>query len=241
MQRMKAKANAAYLELLKANPKDRAVFNKVRKFSSENESPFMGEILATGYIGFPEDLEIKRSYAASLGKTARALAIYQEILAKETDVKVLARAVDIAVTLQQTAAAAQLLEKWQDADPKDPKVWEQALAVHTQLRTQPKMIEDLEPLTRLHPERKELVLQLGRHYEENRQPEKAVDMYKRSLALEPKNKAVQLKLIAPLSAGNRQGELREALLGIEKDDPAAHEAQFRLAQLYLAENDKDRA
>ena len=50
MQRMKAKANVAYLELLKANPKDRAVFNKVRKFSSENESPYMGEVLAIALL-----------------------------------------------------------------------------------------------------------------------------------------------------------------------------------------------
>ena len=80
--------------------------------------------------------------------------------------KVLGRATETALSLGQTQAAAQFLEKWISVEPKDPKVWEQALAVHTQLGNKPKMVEDLEQLVRFYPERKELTLQLARLYEE---------------------------------------------------------------------------
>ena len=44
-------------------------------------------------------------------------------------------------------------------------------------------------------------------------------MYKRALALDPKNKAVQPKLIALLIAQNRKDELREILLKHRQDRP----------------------
>ncbi|MDB5047824.1 MAG: repeat protein, partial [Fibrobacteres bacterium] len=241
MQKKPLQANIAYHDLLVANPKDRDVYLKVYKYSAANNSPYLPDILRIGYESFPEDMDIKRSYAATLGKTAKALAVYQEILAKETDVKVVSRALDIALALNQTQAAAALLDKWINIESKEPKVWEQALAVHTQMANKPRMIEDLEQLVRFYPAKKEYPLQLARLYEDQKQPDKAADMYQKALALDPKNKGVQSKLVSLLTAQNRQPELRELLLAIDRNDPTANEAQFLLAKSYLAENDRERA
>ena len=67
-QNKKPQAGSAYLELLKANPKDRAIYEKVRKHAAANDSPFEGEILRIGYENFPEDMDTKKAYAASLGQ-----------------------------------------------------------------------------------------------------------------------------------------------------------------------------
>src|SRR5690606_5186317 len=158
-----------------------------------------------------------------------------------TDVKVLARALDIALTLNQTAAASQLMDKWINIEPKEPKVWEKALSVHTLMNNRTRMIEDLEQLTRLYPEKKELTLQLARMYEEAKQPDKASDMYRKALALDPKSRPVQSKLIALLTEQKRTRELRDVLVDMDKNDPTAHDAQFLLAKMHLAENDRDRA
>ncbi len=241
MQKKTLLANQAYHDLLVANPKDKDIYAKVYKYSTANNSPYMNDILRIGYESFPEDMDTKRAYAATLGKTPKALAVYQEIIAKETDVKIIAKALDIALALNQTQAAAALLDKWINIESKDPKVWEQALAVHTQMGNKPRMIEDLVQLIRFYPARKEFPLQLARLYEEQKQPDKAADMYQKALALDPKNKAVQSKLVGLLTAQNRSGELRELLLTIDKNDPTANEAQFMLAKFYLAENDRDRA
>ncbi|MEO7425458.1 MAG: tetratricopeptide repeat protein [Fibrobacteria bacterium] len=113
--------------------------------------------------------------------------------------------------------------------------------MHTQLGNKARMSEDLEQLVRFYPARKEYSLQLARLYEDQKQPDKAADMYQKALALEPRNKAVQSKLIALYTAKNRGQDLREILLGIDKNDPTANEAQFLLAKSYLAENDRERA
>jgi tetratricopeptide (TPR) repeat protein len=241
MQKKPLLANQAYHDLLVANPKDREIFTKVHKYSAANNSPYMNDVLRIGYESFPDDMDVKRAYAATLGKTPKALGIYQEILAKETDVKVVAKALDIALALNQTQAASALLDKWINIESKDPKVWEQALAVHTQMANKPRMIEDLEQLVRFYPARKELPLQLARLYEDQKQPDKAADMYQKALALDSKNKGVQSKLVSLLIAQKREGELRELLLSIDKNDPGANEAQFMLAKMYLADNDRDRA
>ncbi|MDB5107059.1 MAG: tetratricopeptide repeat protein [Fibrobacteres bacterium] len=241
MQKKTLLANQAYHDLLVANPKERDVYTKVYKYSAANNSPYMQDILRIGYENYPDDIEAKRAYAATLGKTPKALGIYQEILAKETDVKVVAKALDIALALNQTQAAAALLDKWINIESKDPKVWEQALAVHTQMANKPRMIEDLEQLVRFYPARKEFPLQLARLYEEAKQPDKAADMYQKALALDPKNKGVQSKLVSLLISQKREGELRELLLTIDKNDPTSNEAQFMLAKMYLADNDRDRA
>ncbi|HKP95407.1 MAG TPA: tetratricopeptide repeat protein [Fibrobacteria bacterium] len=241
MQKKPLQANIAYHDLLVANPKDRDIFLKVHKYSAANNSPYLPDVLRIGYQSFPDDMDVKRAYAATLGKTAEALAVYQEILAKETDVKVVARALDIALALNQTQAAAALLDKWINIESKDPKVWEQALAVHTRMGNKPRMVEDLEQLVRFYPSRKEFPLQLARLYEDQKQPDKAADMYQKALALDPRNKGVQSKLVSLLTAQKREGELRDLLLSIDKNDPTANEAQFLLAKSYLAENDRDRA
>ncbi len=241
MQKKTLQANGAYHDLLVANPKDKDIYAKVYKYSAANASPYLPDILRIGYESFPDDMDIKLAYAGTLGKTAKALAVYQEILAKETDVKVVAKALDIALALKQTQAASGLLDKWINIESKDPKVWEQALAVHTQMGNKPRMIEDLEQLVRFYPTRKDYPLQLARLYEDGKQPDKAADMYQKALALDPKNKSVQVKLVSLYTAQNRGPELRELLLGIDKNDPTANEAQFLLAKSYLAENDRDRA
>ncbi len=241
IQKKTLMANSAYHDWLAADHKDKDTYAKVVKYSEANKSPYLSDIYRIGAESFPEDMDIKRNYAATLGKTPKALAIYQEILEKETDVKVVAKALDIALALNQTQAASALLDKWTNIEPKEPKVWEQALAVHTQIGNKPRMIEDLEQLGRFYPTKKEYPLQLARLYEDGKQPDKAADMYQKALALDPKNKAVQLKLIALLTAQNRGPELRELLLAIDKNDPTAHEAQFMLAKSFLAENDRDRA
>jgi tetratricopeptide (TPR) repeat protein len=241
MQKKPLQANIAYHDLLIANPKDKEIYAKVYKYSAANNSPYLPDILRIGYGSFPEDMDIKRSYAATLGKTPKALAVYQEILEKETDVKMVAKAFDIALALNQNQTAAALLDKWINIESKDPKVWEQALALHTRMGNKQRMTEDLESLVRFYPTRKEFPLQLARLYEDQKQADKAADMYQKALALDPKNKAVQSKLIALLTAQNRADELRGLLLNIDKNDPAAHEAQFLLAKSYLAENDRDRA
>ena len=53
MQGKKIQANGAYLELLRANPKDRGIFDKVRKYSAEHDSPYMGEVLRLGIRRLP--------------------------------------------------------------------------------------------------------------------------------------------------------------------------------------------
>ena len=241
MQKKTLLANQAYHDLLVANPKDRDIYLKVYKYSAANNSPYMPDILRIAYESYPDDMDAKRAYAVTLGKTAKALAIYQEILLKETDVKVVSKALDISLALNQTAAASALLDKWINIEPKEPKVWEQALAVHTQMAAKPRMIEDLEQLVRFYPAKKEYPLQLARLYEDQKQPDKAADMYQKALTLDPKNKVVQSKLVTLLTAQNRQPELKELLLSIDKNDPTANEAQFMLAKLFLADNDRDRA
>ncbi|MBW8889776.1 MAG: tetratricopeptide repeat protein [Fibrobacteres bacterium] len=241
MQKKTLQANIAYHDLLLAYPKDRETYTKVVKYSEANKSPYLPDVYRIGYEAFPDDMDVKRSYAATLGNTPKALAIYQEILEKETDVKIISKALGIALALNQTQAAAALLDKWTNVEPKEPKVWQQALAVHTQMHNVPRMIEDLEQLSRFFPNNKDYPLQLARLYEDGKQPDKAADMYQKALALDPKNKAVQNKLISLFTAQNRQPELRDLLLSIDKNDPTAHEAQYMLAKMFLADNDRDRA
>ncbi|MEO7427001.1 MAG: tetratricopeptide repeat protein, partial [Fibrobacteria bacterium] len=121
MQKKPLQANIAYHDLLVANPKDKDIYAKVYKYSAANNSPYLPDILRIGYESFPDDMDIKLAYAGTLGKTAKALAVYQEILAKETNVKVVAKALDIALALNQTQTAAALLDKWINIDSKDPK------------------------------------------------------------------------------------------------------------------------
>ena len=236
-----ALANTTYHELLIAYPKRADIYAKVYKYSSINASPYLPDILRIGYESFPDDMDIKRGYAATLGKTPKALAIYQEILAKEMDVKVVARALDIALALQQATVASALLDKWINIEPKEPKVWEQALEVHTQLTNKPRMTEDLEQLVRFYPQRKEFPLQLGKLYEDQKQLDKATGMYQKALALDARNKAIQIKLVNLLTTQNRTSELQDVLTSIDKNDPGAHEAQFQLAKIYLAANDREHA
>src|SRR4029077_10187157 len=99
MQKKTALANTGYHGLLVADTKAKPTYPKVYKYSAANSSPYLPDILRIGYEAFPDDMDIKRSYAATLGKTPKALAVYQEILAKDNDVKVVARALDIALAL----------------------------------------------------------------------------------------------------------------------------------------------
>ncbi len=241
MQKKTMLANTAYHDLLIANPKSKEVYTKVYTYSAANGSPYLSDILRIGYESFPQEMDIKRAYAATLGKTPKALEIYQEVLVKEPDVKVIARALDIAMTLKQVPVAALLLDKWINLEPKEPKVWEQALAVHTQMSNKQRMADDLEQLVRFYPQRKDLTLQLANLYEEQKQLDKATGMYQKTLALDGKNQVVQGKVVTLLTSQNRIPELRQVLLTIDKNDPAAHDAQFRLASMFLEEKDREQA
>ena len=103
------------------------------------------------------------------------------------------------------------------------------------------MTEDLEQLVRFYPQRKEFPLQLGKLYEDQKQLDKATGMYQKALALDARNKAIQIKLVNLLTTQNRTSELQDVLTSIDKNDPGAHEAQFQLAKIYLAANDREHA
>ena len=127
--------------------------------------------------------------------------MYQEILDKETNVKVLPKAVDIAVSLQQTQAASQLLDKWLDYRAQGPQGV--GAGPGRAYPAEQQAEDDRGPGAIGHASirsARNTPCSWAASTRRERQPDKAADMYQRALALDPKNKAVQSKLIALLTA-----------------------------------------
>ena len=233
------KANASYWGWLQANPKKREAFDKVYAFGKSTSSSYMGEILKLGAMSFPEDGNLQRQYALSLGNSEQALTVYQAILSKEQDTSTLEKAINVAMTLKQFALASKWIAKWGELAPNNNRVWETMLSVAEQTANKNQEIEALNKLTALNPGRKDVLQHLGQAYETQAKADKAADAYTRLLALDPKNRDVFHKLKTLLVKNPDQ--YKAVLLTVDSADATAHEAQFDLAKIYLAAGDKEKA
>gem|GEM_PF-5721038 len=241
MQKKNALANNAYLQALKARPKDKALFDKVVDYAKATQSPTLDDVLKLGVGAFPDDRGLKVAYAKSLGKTPPALDVYQDLIEKEPSVEILAQGVDIAVELKRYPLALSWLELWSKKETGSEKVWEKTLSVAELAGNKAKSLEALEKLTQISPQDKGFALELAKAYEEQRQGSKAFEAYQRLLGLDLKNGVVLGKVIALAKTQNKMDDIKDVLLQAEQANPSAHEAQYELAKLYLKDGDKERA
>ncbi len=235
------RANAAYWNWLQANPKNRDIFDRVYSFGKSTSSTYMNDILRLGAQSFPDDSDLQRQYAASLGNTPQAVTVYQAILSKEPDTLTLQKAIVVAVAIHQLDVASKWIDKWTELAPDNSRAWETMLSVAQQMGNKPRQIEALNKLAVLNSERKDVFQHLGQVYEEQSKPEQAAEAYRKLLALDPKNRDVFHKLKTLLAGKSHEEEYKAVLLEVDSADATAHEAQFDLARIYLAHGDTDKA
>ncbi len=242
MERKNGPANAAYWKWLQANPKTRSVYDKVHQFARSTGSATLGEILRLGSASFPDDDALQREYAASLGNGAAAIPIYQHLIANQgADTALLSKAVSVAVAVHQYPQAQTWIEQWALLSPDNVKVWEQAYAVASAQGNKPNQVKALEKIVALKPDRKDALLHLAQAYEGLGQNDQAAKIYTQLIALDPKNAAVLGKLETLLSGPTHREDLKQVLLQVENAEPKAHQVDYQLARIYLADSNSEKA
>ena len=221
----------------------RQVFDKAWLYADANKSPYLAEVLEIGNNNFPGEQPIRMALAAALGKDARALDLYKQVLAKDAnDLNALRLGSELAMSLGRFQDAASWLQPWSDLDPASSRAWQLQAEAWLQLKNPAKMADALDHLSLLSPTDAALAFRAGQAYLDAKNKEKGLEYLIRANELKPKDPTYAAELLELLRAASEEylakGETGKAVemygLMLERD-PKQKKANLYMG-MWMADN-----
>jgi tetratricopeptide (TPR) repeat protein len=232
-------ANEAYFDAVHFDKKDRDLFDKAYKYAKEHDSPYRAGLLKQGYEQFPDDGQLKFDYALTLGKTQKALDLYNDILQKDhNNLAAVRNAAEISVALMKTSEAVEHLGHWSTLEPEQPRPWALLVDLYTQQRNDTKLADALEHLSALSPKNGDLAFRAAMADKKIGNKEKSLEFLTKAVALNGANPLYQKEFGLALFAAGQTSRAKAPLLIADKSMKNDEAVNSALYNIYVAEKNK---
>ncbi|MDQ3002341.1 MAG: tetratricopeptide repeat protein, partial [Fibrobacterota bacterium] len=226
----------AYAEL-------RQAFDKAWLYGDANKSPYLAEVLDIGNQSFPGEPPILHALASALGKDARAMDLYKQLIDKDpNDLVALRAGSELAMGLGRTKDAVAWLESWSALESTSMRAWQLSADAHLQLKNAAKVADALDHQLLLSPTDAALAFRTGQAWLDAKNKEKALEYLIRADELKPKDPTYSSELMELLRSASEEhlakGETAKAIefygLILERD-PRQKKANLYMG-MWMAEN-----